>query len=137
MRYADELVRSAELDLTDMPGEPSARELTMAQALIGTLAEPWEPERFEDRHREAVMAVIRQKAGGGEVELPAPVVQEAAPDLIEALRASLERSGPRKPAPKRKPGPGKAGAGKAGPSKAGPSRAGTSKANSQGEKAAS
>jgi DNA end-binding protein Ku len=103
MRYADELVRSAELDLTAMPGEPSARELKMAQALVATLAEPWEPERYEDRHREAVLALIRQKAGGGEVEVPVFAPEAAAPDLIEALRLSLERSKPRKPA--RKPSP--------------------------------
>jgi len=105
MRYADELARSSELDLTALralPGEPAPRELKMAEALIGTLAESWEPERFEDRHRETVMALIRQKAAGEEVTLPAPVAEQAAPDLIEALRLSLERSGERKPA-KRKP----------------------------------
>jgi DNA end-binding protein Ku len=137
LRSGDALARGAELDLTDMPGEPSARELTMAEQLIGTLAEPWEPERYEDRHREAVMAVIRQKAGGGEVLVPAPVAEPAAPDLIEALRLSLERSSPRRPAPKRKPAAGKPGPSKPGPSKAGASKAGTSKAKSQGEKAAS
>ncbi len=105
MRYADELVRSAELDLTvlgALPGEPAERELKMAEQLIGTLAEPWEPERFEDRHREAVLALIRQKAAGGEVELPASVAEQETPDLIEALRLSLEASAKRAPA-RRKP----------------------------------
>jgi DNA end-binding protein Ku len=113
MRYADELVGSAELDMTALPSEPAAaRELKMAQALIATLAEPWEPERFEDRHRDTVMALIRQKAAGGDVALPAPVAERETPDLLAALQASLERSG-KQPAAKRKPRSSKPGTGPA------------------------
>ena len=69
MRFADEIVPTSELDVPALSREPTKRELEMAERLVDTLAAPWEPERFEDRHRQAVMALIEAKAAGKEVEL--------------------------------------------------------------------
>ncbi len=89
LRFADELVPSAELDVPALGREPSERELDMAERLVETLAAPWEPGRHEDRHREAVMALIEQKAAGKEVAaMPEPEPQPT-PDLLAALEASL------------------------------------------------
>ncbi len=89
MRFADQLVDSGELEVPTLGRTPTARELEMAERLVDTLAAPWRPEAFEDRHREAVLALIRQKAEG--VEVVAEVVPAPAetPDLLAALEASL------------------------------------------------
>ncbi len=65
MRFADQLVSSNDLDIPALSRKPTERELEMAGRLVETLAAPWEPEQFEDRHRQAVMALIEQKAAGG------------------------------------------------------------------------
>ena len=107
MRFADEIIPSSELDVPALSREPTERELEMAQRLVETLAAPWEPERFEDRHRQAVMALIKAKAAGEEVEVQAAPEPEATPDLLAALEASLagrpRRRQPTKPSPRRAP----------------------------------
>lgn len=105
MRFADELVSRSELDVPEMAREPSAKEVEMAKRLIDALAAEWEPERFEDRHRQAVMAVIEAKAAGRKVEVPEVRQPETAPDLLAALTASVEQSAGRKrpKAPARRP----------------------------------
>jgi DNA end-binding protein Ku len=100
MRFADELVRSADLDLPAMEREPTAKEMEMAERLIDALAAAWEPERYEDRHRQAVMAVIESKAAGREVTVPEISAPEPVPDLLAALTQSVEqRKGRRSGAP--------------------------------------
>lgn len=107
MRFADQIVSSSELDVPALSRKPTARELEMAQRLVETLAGPWEPERYEDRHRQAVLALIEQKAAGKEVRVePAPKPEET-PDLIAALEASLagrpRRRQPARPATEKRP----------------------------------
>jgi DNA end-binding protein Ku len=96
MRFADEIVPSSELELPALSREPSSKELEMAERLVETLAEPWEPERHEDRHRDAVMAVIQQKASGAEVTAHAAPEPAPTPDLLAALEQSLEAGARRK-----------------------------------------
>ena len=107
MRFADEIIPSSELDLPAISREPTERELEMAERLVETLAAPWEPEQFEDRHRQAVMALIEAKAAGKEVEVPEVPEPEPTPDLLAALEASLagkpRRRQPAKPSPRRAP----------------------------------
>jgi DNA end-binding protein Ku len=91
MRFADELVRSADLDVPSMAREPAAKEIKMAGALIDALAAAWEPERYEDRYRDAVMAVIARKAAGGTVTTPEVKAPQAVPDLLAALTQSVEQ----------------------------------------------
>ena len=97
MRFADEIIPTSELDVPTLSREPTKRELDMAERLVDTLVAPWEPEQFEDRHRQAVMALIEAKAAGKEVELQAAPEPEPTPDLLAALEASLAgRGGGRK-----------------------------------------
>lgn len=78
------------------------RELAMAHSLIEMLHEPFDPEKFSDSYREALLGVIERKVQGvGPVEAPAP--QPAAPnvtDLMAALKASVEAVQKKKPAEK-------------------------------------
>ncbi len=66
-----------------------SQELAMAEALIDSLSdEQLDPARYRDVHRETLTALIDAKATG---RAPTPVGTGAAsPDLLSALRASIE-----------------------------------------------
>jgi DNA end-binding protein Ku len=65
-------------------------ELEMASELIDRFTGTFEPERYKDTYRAALLKIIRAKAKGETVEPPKAVEREAPPDLMEALRASLD-----------------------------------------------
>jgi DNA end-binding protein Ku len=69
----------------------SERELRMAEQLIESLTEPFEPERYEDTYRNQVLELIDRKAAGEEevVAAPAPAAEEKVVDLMAALEASV------------------------------------------------
>jgi DNA end-binding protein Ku len=66
------------------------RELEMAKALIESLAESFDPSRYHDEYREAVMKVVQAKIEGEVIEAPAAPQPAKVMDLMEALRASVE-----------------------------------------------
>jgi DNA end-binding protein Ku len=66
------------------------KELEMAKALIESLADSFDPSRYKDEYKEAVMRVVQAKIDGEVIEAP-PVPQTAkVMDLMEALRASVD-----------------------------------------------
>jgi DNA end-binding protein Ku len=67
----------------------SQSELEMARELIDRMAGDFDPGKYEDTYRAKLLKVIRQKAKGKTVKVPERREPEQAPDLIEALRASL------------------------------------------------
>jgi DNA end-binding protein Ku len=69
----------------------SGRELGLATGLIESLAGDWKPSKYKDTYTDALLAVIKRKQKGEDVHA-APEVEEeeAPPDLMEALRASME-----------------------------------------------
>jgi Ku protein len=71
----------------------SKEELAMAEQLIENFAGDFKPEKYKDTYRDALCAIIRAKRAGKEVHR-APETEEAAPpDLLEALRASIDAAG--------------------------------------------
>ena len=103
--YSDE-VRQPEFTLPEV--KVSASELKVANALVDLLAEDFEPEKYTDEYREAVMAMITAKLEGKEiVSAPEPKAEKPAVDLMAALKASVEAAQTKKDggssAPKRKP----------------------------------
>jgi DNA end-binding protein Ku len=118
----DEVVEAANTKTTK-------RELDIAKQLIESLAADFEPDKFRDTYRDEVLALIERKAEGKEIAVqpPAEEVRAPAPDLMSALKASLDAvraagdgDGGAKPKPK-KPAARKAAAKKA-PAKTGRSR---------------
>jgi DNA end-binding protein Ku len=89
MNRADEVVPASSLEVP-RGGEPSERELRMAEQLVESLSAPFEPGRYPDAHRERVLALVERKAAGEVIEPPAA---EEAParvvSLADALSASL------------------------------------------------
>jgi DNA end-binding protein Ku len=91
MYFSDE-VRQPGQELPELPEENdvSDRELSMAQLLIESMQNDWDPERYHDTHREKVEALIEEKRQGHEIVIQAPEEQPAkVVDLMEALNASI------------------------------------------------
>jgi len=93
MLFADEVVSPDRLD--DIPAaedvKTNQRELDIAKQLVESLAGSFEPTKYKDTYREAVLAMIEKKAAGEEIVM-APEDEEVAPvpDLMSALKASLD-----------------------------------------------
>jgi DNA end-binding protein Ku len=96
MHFADELADTSKLHIPKKV-EVGKREMDMAKALIGSMTAKWNPEKYHDDYREALMEVIEEKveAGGKEIEekpkkapKPTKVI-----DLVSVLQKSLEETG--------------------------------------------
>jgi DNA end-binding protein Ku len=92
MHFASEVLTPEELSRPTTA--LNEKELKMAQALIDSMSSDWEPEKYRDEYRTAILEVIEQKAKNK--KLPAAPV--AAPrstnvvDLVKVLQESLNRS---------------------------------------------
>jgi DNA end-binding protein Ku len=95
MRFADELVAAGELDLHTSRRKPGKREVETARMLLDQLSSRFQPHRYRDTYRKAVLHLIERKAHGEAIESPEaePVTQDD--DLFRALQASLNSRGPR------------------------------------------
>ena len=101
MHFADELADTSKLHIPKKV-EVGKREMTMAKSLIDSMSSKWNPEKYKDDYREALMEVIEEKveAGGKEIEekprkapKPTKVI-----DLVSVLQKSLEETGGKKKA---------------------------------------
>jgi DNA end-binding protein Ku len=100
--FADEVRRPADQWVGTVQAVESHladAEVRMAEHLIEALSTEWDPAQYQDPYRERVLDLVRSRAPTAE---PAPVEEPAAasiPDLMEALRASVEaiKSPPSKP----------------------------------------
>ena len=90
LRFADEIRPVKEVKPSR--ARVSQRELEMAQQLIESWTTEWKPEKYKDTYREALLEVIRTKRKGQEVHVAPEVEEEEAPDLLTALRESIDRS---------------------------------------------
>jgi DNA end-binding protein Ku len=90
--YFDEIVPQDRIDeLPDESVEVTERELAIAKQLVESLATGWTPEQYQDEYREKVLQLIEQKASGEEVVVQPAAEEEApVPDLMSALKASLD-----------------------------------------------
>jgi DNA end-binding protein Ku len=96
MHFAEELADAGKLHIPKKV-EVGKREMNMATALIDSMSSKWNPEKYRDDYREALMGVIEEKveAGGKEIEekpkkapRPTKVI-----DLVSVLQKSLEQTG--------------------------------------------
>jgi DNA end-binding protein Ku len=90
--YPDEVRAS-----TQVPGLPentdiNEKELDIAVKLIENLTTPFEPEKYRDDYREALLELIDQKIAGKEIEMAPEAPQRNVIDLMEALQASLNET---------------------------------------------
>jgi DNA end-binding protein Ku len=94
MVFPDEIIDPSTIDelsaLDDVEINP--RELEIAEQLVDSLAGPFDPDRYRDTYREEVLALVERKAQGEHIAVQ-PVAEEAeepVPDLMSALKASLD-----------------------------------------------
>ena len=101
MHFADELADPGKLHLPKKT-EVGKREMNMAKSLIDSMSSKWNPEKYRNDYREALMEVIEEKVetGGKEIEekpkkarKPTKVI-----DLVSVLQKSLEQTGGKKKA---------------------------------------
>jgi DNA end-binding protein Ku len=91
MFFADE-IRPTD-DIAPRKARVGKQELAMALDLIDRFRGPFEPEKYEDAYRTALLRVIDRKRKGKEVHVEPQAEREAPTDLLEALRASVEAHG--------------------------------------------
>ena len=96
MHFADQLADPGKLHVPKKT-EVGKREMNMAKSLIDSMSSKWNPQKYHDDYREALMEVIEEKveAGGKEIEekprkapKPTKVI-----DLVSVLQKSLEEAG--------------------------------------------
>jgi DNA end-binding protein Ku len=106
MRFEDELVSPTEFK-APKEHKPRARELKMATTLVNQMTEKWDPSRYTDEYRSALMQLIDKKVAAGGKEIPTGQ-RKAKPatnviDLAAVLQQSLaEATGKKAPSAKAK-----------------------------------
>ncbi len=94
MIFADEVTPPDRLEEVTETTEvkTTKRELEIAIQLVDSLAAKFEPQKYHDTYRKEVLDLIDRKAQGEEIAVqPAPEeVAAPAPDLMSALKASLD-----------------------------------------------
>ena len=108
MYFADEIrTPSEELPNLSTDGKFTAKELDMAQLLIDSLAQDFDPTKYHDDYRRQVEELVETKRQGGVIETaPRPARSSNVVDLLEALQASVEDAGRRPASDRTKPAAG-------------------------------
>jgi DNA end-binding protein Ku len=105
MRFEDELVAPEEVKVGEGK-KLGAREVKMATTLVEQMSEDWDPRRYTDEYRSALMKLIDEKIKSGGREIARKHKPKAATnvvDLLSVLQESLEGSSKGKPKAKASP----------------------------------
>ena len=96
MHFAEEL---ADPDKLHVPKkiEPGKREVDMATALVNSMSSKWDPKKYRDDYRDALMEVIEEKVEAGGKELEEKPKKKVPPstkviDLVAVLQESLNQT---------------------------------------------
>jgi DNA end-binding protein Ku len=93
LHWPDEIRSTADLDMGDDMFEFKPAELAMADQLADAMTADFEPDKYRDEYREALMQVIEAKVAGEQIVEP-PQAEEAASgnlvDLMRLLEASVK-----------------------------------------------
>jgi DNA end-binding protein Ku len=95
MHFADELVPTDGFKIPE--AKLGKREEEMAMTLVDQMTEKWDPERYTDEYKSALMKLIERKVDAGGKELPGEKPKARAAtnviDLVEVLQRSLSEAG--------------------------------------------
>jgi DNA end-binding protein Ku len=99
MRFATELVDASDLSFPSTDGVRPG-ELKMAEQLIESLTQPFEPTKYRDDYHANIMAIIKAKLKGEhiDVEEPAEPTGTDVLDLMAKLQESLKQGKKKAPA---------------------------------------
>jgi len=91
LHWPDEIRSTKDLDLSDEAIEFKPAELRMAEQLVEAMTESFDPSRYRDEYRDALMSVIQAKVEGQEIAAPAPMEESSnLVDLMKLLEASVK-----------------------------------------------
>ena len=91
LHWPDEIRAVSELDVPVEESEFKPAELKMAEQLVEAMTESFDPGRYRDEYREALLAVIEAKVQGQEIVAPAPADEGTnLVDLMKLLEASVK-----------------------------------------------
>ncbi len=94
MHFAEELADPSKLHVPKKI-EVDKREMKMATALVDSMSSKWNPEKYHDDYREALMEVIEEKVEAGGKEIAEKPKKAPKPtkviDLVSVLQKSLAR----------------------------------------------
>jgi DNA end-binding protein Ku len=94
MVFPDEIIDPSALEELEAVAdvEINPRELEIAEQLVDSLSGPFDPEKYRDTYREEVLELVERKAQGEHIAVQpaAEEAEEPVPDLMAALKASLE-----------------------------------------------
>ena len=102
LHFAEELSDAEKLNVPKKV-HPAKREAEMAKALVESMTSKWDPEKYRDDYREALLEVIEEKveSGGKEIAEKPKAKQSSSKviDLVAVLQQSLAQSqgGKKKP----------------------------------------
>ncbi len=96
MHFAEELADPSKLHIPKKI-EPGKREVDMATALVNSMSSKWDPKKYRDDYRDALMEVIEEKVEAGGKELEEKPKKKAPPstkviDLMAVLQQSLNQT---------------------------------------------
>ncbi|MFL6584035.1 MAG: Ku protein [Chthoniobacterales bacterium] len=95
MHFADELT---EVDKLNVPSklQLGKKETEMARALVNSMSSKWDPQKYHDDYREALLEVIEEKVEAGGKEIEAKPKKAPTPtkviDLVAVLQESLNKA---------------------------------------------
>ena len=95
MHFAEDLAKSDKLKVPKKL-ELGKRELDMAKALVDSMSSKWNPEKYRDDYRDALMEVIEEKVESGGKKIEEKPKQKKAStkviDLVAVLQESLAKT---------------------------------------------
>ncbi|MEX0611612.1 MAG: Ku protein [Pirellulales bacterium] len=100
LRYPQELIDLSEFDL---PGRDlrqygvTKKEIELATKLIGGMTAKWDPSKFHDEYRDALMKLVQRKIDTGQTEVIEEEVPEGRPlpstiNFMDQLKKSVEHA---------------------------------------------
>jgi len=95
LRRSDQVLALPEIR-PDKARAPSPMEVKLAEQLVETITGAFEPENWQNEHRERLNKLIEAKAKGTKLKVVQPKPKAATGDLAESLRASLAAAGGKK-----------------------------------------
>ncbi|NHC38770.1 Ku protein [Bacillus sp. MM2020_1] len=103
IHYPDEVRKAGDVPSVPSEDKVTKRELDTAILLIDQLTTEFEPEKYTDEYRTALLELIESKRNGQEtVSAATKEVASNVTDLMAALQASIDRTKPKKAAAPRK-----------------------------------
>jgi DNA end-binding protein Ku len=96
MHFAEELADPAKLNVPKRSAEPGKREIDMAEALVESMSAEWDPTKYKDDYRDALLDVIEEKVESGGKEITEKPKEKKPSskviDLVAVLRESLAKA---------------------------------------------